>query len=69
MDGYQVTTLEDVLGTADIFVTATTGNRDVITAGHMSQMKHQAIVGNIGPLRQARSTWPGCAKWPGIRHT
>src|SRR6202035_2798217 len=47
MDGYQVATLEDVLGSADIFVTAT-GNRDVITAEHMSQMKHQAIVGNIG---------------------
>ena len=47
MDGYQVARLEDVLGTADIFVTAT-GNRDVITAEHMSQMKHQAIVGNIG---------------------
>jgi adenosylhomocysteinase len=47
MDGYQVATLEDVLGTADIFVTAT-GNRDVITAEHMARMKHQAIVGNIG---------------------
>ena len=47
MDGYQVATLEDVVETADIFVTAT-GNKDVITAGHMSQMKHQAIVGNIG---------------------
>ncbi len=47
MDGYQVLTLEDVVGSADIFVTAT-GNRDVITAEHMSRMKHQAIVGNIG---------------------
>src|ERR1700685_849544 len=47
MDGYQVSTLDDVVGTADIFVTAT-GNRDVITAEHMSLMKHQAIVGNIG---------------------
>jgi adenosylhomocysteinase len=47
MDGYQVARLEDVLGTADIFITAT-GNRDVITSEHMSQMKHQAIVGNIG---------------------
>jgi adenosylhomocysteinase len=47
MDGYQVARLEDVLGEADIFVT-TTGNKDVITAAHMSQMKHQAIVGNIG---------------------
>jgi adenosylhomocysteinase len=47
MDGYQVLTLEDVLETADIFITAT-GNRDVITAKHMREMKHQAIVGNIG---------------------
>src|SRR6202035_4434982 len=47
MDGYQVARLEDVLGTADIFVTAT-GNKDVITASQMARMKHQAIVGNIG---------------------
>jgi adenosylhomocysteinase len=47
MDGYQVATLEDVLATADIFITAT-GNRDVITAAQMAGMKHQAIVGNIG---------------------
>jgi adenosylhomocysteinase len=47
MDGYQVVRLDDVVDTADIFVTAT-GNRDVITADHMSRMKHQAIVGNIG---------------------
>jgi adenosylhomocysteinase len=47
MDGYQVATLDDVVGVADIFVTAT-GNRDVITAAQMARMKHQAIVGNIG---------------------
>jgi adenosylhomocysteinase len=47
MEGYQVATLEDVVATADIFITAT-GNKDVITADHMSRMKHQAIVGNIG---------------------
>ncbi len=47
MDGYQVATLEDVVATADIFVT-TTGNKDVILADHMGKMKHQAIVGNIG---------------------
>ncbi|MHB8657289.1 MAG: adenosylhomocysteinase [Solirubrobacteraceae bacterium] len=47
MDGYQVATLEDVVGTADIFVTST-GNKDVITAAQMARMKHQAIVGNIG---------------------
>jgi len=47
MDGYQVTTIEDVIDQVDIFVT-TTGNKDIITAGHMAKMKHQAIVGNIG---------------------
>ncbi|MFT6565243.1 MAG: adenosylhomocysteinase [Actinomycetes bacterium] len=47
MDGYQVTTLEDVIGTADIFIT-TTGCYDVINVSHMRDMKHQAIVGNIG---------------------
>jgi len=47
MEGYEVTTLEDVVETADVFVSAT-GNRDVITADHMARMKHQAIVGNIG---------------------
>jgi len=47
MEGYQVTTLEDVVKTADIFVTAT-GNKNIITAEHMAQMKDKAIVGNIG---------------------
>ncbi|MFL5524388.1 MAG: adenosylhomocysteinase, partial [Gemmatimonadaceae bacterium] len=47
MEGYQVTTLDDVVKTADIFVTAT-GNMNIITAEHMSQMKDKAIVGNIG---------------------
>ncbi len=47
MEGYQVVTLEDVVETADIFIT-TTGNKDVITADDMARMKHQAIVGNIG---------------------
>jgi len=47
MEGYQVTTLEDVVKTADIFITAT-GNRDIITVEHMAQMKDKAIVGNIG---------------------
>jgi adenosylhomocysteinase len=47
MDGYQVTTLEDVVATADIFITAT-GNKDVIIADQMARMKHQAVVGNIG---------------------
>jgi adenosylhomocysteinase len=47
MQGYEVDTLDNVVETADIFVTAT-GNKDIITADHMSRMKHQAIVGNIG---------------------
>ncbi len=47
MDGYQVVRLDDVVETADIFITAT-GNKDIITAKHMARMKHQAIVGNIG---------------------
>ena len=47
MEGYQVTTLEDVVATADIFITAT-GNKDIITVDHMRRMKDKAIVGNIG---------------------
>jgi adenosylhomocysteinase len=47
MHGLEVKTLEDVVETADIFITAT-GNKDIITADHMARMKHQAIVGNIG---------------------
>jgi adenosylhomocysteinase len=47
MEGLEVRTLEEVVETADIFITAT-GNRDIITADHMARMKHQAIVGNIG---------------------
>ena len=47
MDGFEVTTLEDTLSTADIFIT-TTGNKDVIRIEHMREMKDMAIVGNIG---------------------
>ncbi len=47
MQGYQVATLEDVIGSGDIFITCT-GNKDIITADQMGRMKHQAIVGNIG---------------------
>ncbi len=47
MEGYEVTTMEDAIGRADIFVTAT-GNKDVITADHMRGMKDRAIVCNIG---------------------
>ena len=47
MEGFEVKTVEDVVTFADIFIT-TTGNKDIITAEHMSQMKDKAIVGNIG---------------------
>src|SRR6478752_4820374 len=47
MEGYEVRTLDDVVDTADLFVT-TTGNKGIISAEHMGRMKHQAIVGNIG---------------------
>ncbi len=47
MEGYEVTTIEDTLGRADIYIT-TTGNKDVITADHMSKMKDQAVIANIG---------------------
>src|SRR5579863_9184046 len=65
MDGYQVATLEDVVVTADIFVSAT-GNKDVITADHMSAMKHQAIVGNIGHFDN-EIDMAGLARVPGVR--
>ncbi len=47
MDGFDVVTVEDAIGDADIVITAT-GNKDIITIDHMRQMKHQAILGNIG---------------------
>ncbi len=64
MDGYQVVTLEDVVETADIFITAT-GNKDIITADHMSRMKHQAIVGNIGHFDN-EIDMAGLGRLPGI---
>jgi adenosylhomocysteinase len=67
MDGYQVATLEDVVETADIFVTAT-GNKDIITAEDMGRMKHQAIVGNIGHFDN-EIDMAGLAKTPGIVKT
>jgi adenosylhomocysteinase len=65
MDGYQVALLEDVLTTADIFVTAT-GNRDIISADQMSRMKHQAIVGNIGHFDNEIDV-AGLGEIPGVR--
>jgi len=65
MDGFQVARLEDVLASADIFVTAT-GNLRIITAEHMTQMKHQAIVGNIGHFDN-EIDMAGLARLPGVR--
>ncbi len=64
MQGYQVTTLEDVLETADIFIT-TTGNVNIITAAQMGRMKHQAIVANIGHFDNELDM-AGLAAVPGI---
>ncbi|MFC4049371.1 adenosylhomocysteinase [Actinomadura syzygii] len=64
MDGFQVTTLDDVVEIADIFVT-TTGNFNIITAAHMGRMKHQAIVSNIGHFDN-EIDMAGLAKTQGI---
>ena len=65
MEGYEVTTLDDVVDTADIFVTAT-GNFDIITADHMARMKDKAIVGNIGHFDN-EIDMAGLKKFPGIK--
>ncbi|MFI8425286.1 adenosylhomocysteinase [Streptomyces sp. NPDC085479] len=64
MDGYQVATLDDVVETADIFIT-TTGNKDIVMASDMARMKHQAIVGNIGHFDN-EIDMAGLAAVPGI---
>ena len=64
MEGYSVRTLEDVVATADVFVTAT-GNKDIIMASHMAKMKSQAIVCNIGHFDN-EIDMGGLAKTPGI---
>ncbi len=68
MDGFQVVQLDDVVATADIFITAT-GCCDVISAEQMSRMKHQAVVGNIGHFDDeidmaGLETWPGVVREP-----
>lgn len=65
MEGYEVKTIEDVVAVADLFVTAT-GNFNVITAEHMAQMKHSAIVGNIGHFDN-EIDMAALAKVPGIQ--
>ncbi len=67
MAGYTVTTVEDALPYADIYVTAT-GNCNVITAEHMSKMKDQAIVCNIGHFDNEIEV-DQLKAWPGIKHT
>jgi adenosylhomocysteinase len=66
MEGYEVKTLEDVVETADIFVTAT-GNYMIITAEHMARMKDKAIVGNIGHFDN-EIDMAGLKKYPGIEN-
>ncbi|GIL74995.1 hypothetical protein Vretimale_2598 [Volvox reticuliferus] len=65
MEGYQVLPLEDVVDTADIFVT-TTGNKDIIMAHHMAKMKNNAIVGNIGHFDN-EVDMAGLFAYPGIK--
>jgi adenosylhomocysteinase len=66
MEGFQVVRLEDVVEDAEIFVTAT-GNCEVITAEHMSKMRDQAIVCNIGHFDNEIQVGK-LKKWPGIEH-
>jgi adenosylhomocysteinase len=65
MEGYAVKTIEDVVGEADVFITAT-GNCNIITAEHMAKMKHNAIVGNIGHFDDEIDV-AGLAKVKGIK--
>ncbi|CAD8138019.1 unnamed protein product [Paramecium octaurelia] len=65
MEGYEVVRLEKVVKDIDIFITAT-GNKDIITAQHMSQMKHNAIVGNIGHFDNEIDI-KGLKQWEGIK--
>lgn len=64
MDGFQVARLDDIVGDADIVITAT-GNRDVVTAEHMASMKHNAIVGNIGHFDN-EIDMAGLESFPGV---
>jgi adenosylhomocysteinase len=66
MAGYDVQTIEDALPKAEIFVTAT-GNRDIISATHMSQMRHLSIVCNIGHFDNEIDV-AGLKNWPGVKH-
>jgi adenosylhomocysteinase len=65
MQGYPVVRLEDVVETADVFITAT-GNKDIISAEDMARMKHQAIVGNIGHFDNEIDV-AGLQRYPGVK--
>jgi adenosylhomocysteinase len=65
MEGYQVLTLEDVVETADLFITAT-GNTGIITVEHMARMKDKAIIGNIGHFDD-EIDMAGLKKYPGVK--
>jgi len=65
LDGHQVARLDDVVDKADIVITAT-GNKDIVTVGHMARMKHQAIVANVGHFDN-EIDMAGLARHPGIR--
>jgi adenosylhomocysteinase len=67
MEGFEVTTMEEAVKEGNIFVTST-GNRDVITIGHIAQMKDQAIICNIGHFDNEIQV-EKLASYPGIRHT
>merc|ERR1712216_414378 len=64
MEGYEVTTIDDVVGEIDIFITAT-GNKDIIMVKHMEKMKNNAIVGNIGHFDNEMDM-AGLENFPGI---
>ncbi|RLK61071.1 adenosylhomocysteinase [Actinokineospora cianjurensis] len=65
MDGYEVRTLDQAVGDADIIIT-TTGNKDVVTVEHMARMKHQTILGNVGHFDNELDI-AGLTRFPGIR--
>ncbi len=64
MEGYEVVTLDDVIGDADLVITAT-GNRDIVTVEHMAKMKHNAVLGNIGHFDN-EIDMAGLQAYPGI---
>ena len=67
MHGYEVTTLDEVIGKADIIITAT-GNKDIISAEQLASTKHQAIIGNIGHFDN-EIDMAGLARTPGVVRT